>query len=143
MEKFWEKVEKATDDLCWLWMGAKTGNGYGAIKVDQITHLAHRFSWELHFGTIPNGKLIRHKCDVRNCVNPNHLEIGTQKDNVMDMIVRGRYVGKRLDPIGIEFVRHWLKRGHTQKSIAEAFGISRPSISRNLTRNSSFKDISI
>jgi hypothetical protein len=71
---------------CWLWTGALFGSGYGAFKRQH----AHRFSWEMHYGPIPEGLLACHKCDVRCCVNPEHLFIGTYSDNANDMVRKGR-----------------------------------------------------
>lgn len=88
MERFYSKIEKT--DTCWLWKAGQRGNGYGAIKVNGKTVLAHRFSYELHKGEIPNGLYVCHSCDVRSCVNPDHLWLGTQKDNMMDARVKGR-----------------------------------------------------
>lgn len=69
---------------CWLWTGSLTPRGYG-------NNSAHRHSYEAHKGAIPNGLVIRHKCDQPSCVNPDHLEIGTHQDNVDDKMRRGRY----------------------------------------------------
>lgn len=87
--RFWAKVDKSTD--CWEWMGnIKEDSGYGSIKNGNTMDYAHRVSWTLHFGTIPKGLCVLHKCDNRRCVNPNHLFLGTYKDNVQDMIKKGR-----------------------------------------------------
>lgn len=77
---------------CWLWTGATFKTGYGFIvkREDQSKTLAHRWAWELLRGPIPAGMFLCHKCDVRNCVNPDHLFVGTQQDNVNDMWKKGR-----------------------------------------------------
>lgn len=72
---------------CWIWLRALNANGYGTLK----RKLAHRFSWELHNGVIPEGKIIMHSCDVKSCVNPDHLSIGTKKENTQDMMRKGRH----------------------------------------------------
>lgn len=90
-ERFWAKVAKA-DDGCWLWLGGLNVTGYGVFDVSRQDrgHRAHRRSWELTNGPIPNGLHVLHKCDVRNCVNPSHLYLGTHQDNMRDRTERQR-----------------------------------------------------
>lgn len=75
---------------CWEWSGTRNSGGYGDIRVDCRTTKAHRYSWEIHNGPIPAGMLVCHKCDNPPCVNPSHLFLGTARDNVNDMIKKGR-----------------------------------------------------
>lgn len=89
MKRFWNKVEKT--NTCWLWTASKSHNGYGVIWIKDIGNVrVHRFSWELHVGPIPDGLCVLHKCDVPACVNPEHLFLGTRKDNAADMVKKGR-----------------------------------------------------
>ena len=89
MERFLSKVNKT--DTCWLWTGCCNKKGYGHFRINGKTVGAHRWSHEQHIGPIPPDLLVRHKCDVRNCVNPDHLEVGTTQDNSNDMVERGRH----------------------------------------------------
>lgn len=93
-ERFWKFVTEGPEDECWLWQGAKmTGTGYGAISKSGYNAgrvLAHRVSWVLHYGAIPEGMFVCHTCDVRHCVNPHHLFLGSAKDNMEDMWSKNR-----------------------------------------------------
>lgn len=79
--RFWAKVDK-THDGCWTWTGARQSSGYGQIGWDGKVYLAHRVSYALHIGPIPNGLCIDHLCRNRLCVRPEHLEAVTIRDNV-------------------------------------------------------------
>lgn len=89
MDRFWAKVRKT--DTCWLWTGARTRPGWhGHFHVGDRLTTAHRFIWQQTHGSIPTGLNVCHHCDVPNCVNPAHLYIGTQADNMRDAYARGR-----------------------------------------------------
>jgi hypothetical protein len=79
--RFWSKVLKT--DTCWIWTGETTVTGYGRFKNYSRKVQAHRFSYELHKGQIPDGMVIDHLCRNRACVNPDHLEAKSQKENVL------------------------------------------------------------
>src|SRR3990167_1660574 len=89
---FWSQTILVTETGCVIWLGNDDGNGrYGRFKISGRTRSAHRFAWELIHGPIPQGMNVLHKCDVSMCVNSNHLFLGTQKDNMIDCISKGRF----------------------------------------------------
>ena len=95
IDRFWSKVDKRGPDDCWLWLGTKNlpndcGMVYGNFGVRSVSYRAHRFSWMLANGQIPNGLFVMHKCDVPLCVNPHHLFTGTAGDNNRDAMRKGR-----------------------------------------------------
>lgn len=89
-DRFWAKVEVAGDDDCWLWRAHLNYRGYGVIRNGKRIASATRISWALTNGCVPDGKHVLHHCDVRACVNPRHLYVGTNTDNVADKVKRGR-----------------------------------------------------
>lgn len=90
-----DKIAFAGPDQCWLWTGRKNDCGYGRLSVDGRDARAHRLAYEsVHGPGSADGLVVRHRCDTPACVNPAHLEIGTQADNVRDMNERGRHRGR-------------------------------------------------
>ena len=89
-ERFNERIMIVAESGCHIWMGEINTLGYGYFKTDKKRHLAHRFSYQVEHGEIPRGLVVRHQCDTPSCVNPNHLVLGTQRENVLDSVRRGR-----------------------------------------------------
>jgi HNH endonuclease/Helix-turn-helix domain len=136
-EKFWGKTRKS--DGCWMWTGGKNPAGYGLISIkrdgDKTNHLAHRVSWKLHFGEIPEGIFVCHHCDNPSCVRPDHLFLGTPADNSADAKAKGRLfvslVRKRqkLSPDADLKIRQLLSEGKTFREVGAIFGVNSSTIS--------------
>lgn len=101
--RFWNKVTILTPEECWTWHGSRRGDGYGQVYINGKHRAAHRLAFFLANYYYP--PVVRHKCDNRTCVNPHHLEGGTQTDNMRDVIERGRhyYANKTHCPHGHEY----------------------------------------
>lgn len=134
LEKFWSKVDKTSD--CWEWLGSTNNMGYGYLCFNGKTQGAHRISWELTYGLIPDGFFVLHDCDNRLCVRPSHLWLGTQADNQADKARKNRSASgeahgrSRLKAIEIIKIRELSAQGLTQASIAKLFGIVQPHVNR-------------
>ncbi len=152
-EFFWARVDKDGPipahcpelGQCWVWTGSKAGSfGYGAIgksrKLGTKSVLAHRFSWTLHYGEVPDELQILHRCDNPPCVRPYHLFIGTQQDNVRDCYNKKRRLPPRPQPgdwlrgeevpwrklswAKIDEIRKLHKDGHSRAAIGRQFAVS-------------------
>lgn len=94
-QRFWEKVDIKGEDDCWIWKASMSRN-YGSFGITTSRCVrAHRVAWTLTYGLIPKGKCVLHHCDNPSCVNPKHLFIGTQADNVYDMYKKERAANNR------------------------------------------------
>lgn len=135
LPRFWSRV-KIDDALsCWEWTGAKTTAGYGHIIYRGKSRFAHRASYELHVGPIPDGLLVCHRCDNPSCVNPAHLFLGTNKDNVTDSVTKGRkpqgetHVSAKLTECQVLEIRTRHAAGNiTCKALALEFGVKRGTV---------------
>lgn len=147
-ERFWEKVIMGGVDDCWEWRAGLGVMGYGQFSVSignsrSKNKMAHRMSWELEYGEVPESLQVLHKCDNRKCVNPNHLFLGTQQDNMDDMIQKNRCVRKmgesnhrsKLKEGDVREIRRLCSWGVPQRFIMKKFGISSGTVSRISTRH--------
>lgn len=137
--RFWSKVDRRGADECWVWMAYINQGGYGVFSPGpKQLQLAHRFSWELAFAKIPYKTLVLHKCDNPACVNPAHLFLGTQTDNMRDCIAKGRFPSRKGSSNGraklsyekVVHIRRYANRTRkTQREIGAKFGISQSYVS--------------
>lgn len=121
---------------CIEWQGSKDKNGYGTLRLDKKDWKAHRYSYTKNIGEIPKGMVICHKCDNPSCVNPDHLFLGTTKDNSNDMVKKGRQLAGEKNPnkkLTNHLVRHIKERilnGETQTKIAKDLNLNQTTISK-------------
>jgi hypothetical protein len=128
--RFWERIQ-VTGKGCWEWQGWKAGKGYGGINYQGRKMYAHRLAWILRRGEIPTGLQVLHHCDNPPCINPDHLFLGTNTDNVHDCIAKGRKVvgdvrGEKnpkavLSPVDVLRIRRLYDSGWKHEQIANAF----------------------
>jgi hypothetical protein len=88
LPRFWQKVDKTQS--CWLWTGTINNKGYGRLNIGRVGFYVHRLSYQITNGVIEPGMVVLHHCDNPRCVNPDHLSLGTQADNLADMRSKGR-----------------------------------------------------
>lgn len=140
MARFMSKIERSPEG-CWLWTAALYDNGYAVFKVRPKQYRAHRWIVEQTRGPIPEGAVVMHTCDIRRCVNPDHLVVGSQADNQADMTAKGR--GRTGDRNGMrdhpwklsrelagEIRRKYRETGVFQRELAHEYGVSQRLISK-------------
>jgi hypothetical protein len=130
VDRFISHIEKT--DSCWLWKGAKP-NRYPSFRVDKNTiRKSHKLSYEMFNGNVPDGMCVLHKCDNPNCVNPEHLWLGTKADNNKDRSVKGRSAPSPTQVLNVNQVKEiramYAPRKTTQAYIASLYGVTRSAI---------------
>ena len=130
--RFWSKVNLGSYKECWDWNASLQTAGYGQISIDGTQRSAHRISYLITYGTIPKGLCVLHRCDNKKCVNPQHLFLGTHKDNAIDAARKGRLSNRgethpsaRLTSADVLAIRSLWRSGKvTQKQIADQFRVT-------------------
>jgi len=138
-ELFWNKVKKSREDDCWEWQGGTNHGGYGKHKYNYKTLAAHRFSYMVtHKRKIDSSEYVCHKCDNRLCVNPAHLFLGTQQDNMNDMKNKNRQscgircTSAKLNDKKVIAIRELHKIGMTPKMLSNKYNVGTMAIYRIL-----------
>ena len=138
-QRFWSKVDKS--GTCWLWRGGIDHYGYGKFHVDGTWAKAHRIAYELAFGEIPTEKCVCHVCDIRACVRPAHLFLGTKSENTLDCFRKGRiskgdqHCHAKLTTADVREIRRSYSMGEaSQRIIATRFGVNQSNISCVVSR---------
>lgn len=139
-DRFMLYVQKSDNpNGCWEWTGSKLPNGYGGFEIKHKKYLSHRVSYALFINMIPDGLEVLHKCDNKSCVNPSHLFLGTQKDNMQDMKNKNRQARMKGETNGshklikqeIYKIREMIEQKfYTQKELANMFGVNEKTIRR-------------
>lgn len=136
VERFYGYAQPEPNTGCWMWTAYVTPKGYGRVMVGKRSYQAHRYSWLLHRGDIPDGWCVCHKCDTPWCVNPDHLFLGTVDDNNQDMFRKGRAAPvprlrgasnpkARLTDASVKDIRELYATGTwTQMDLAAKYGVS-------------------
>ncbi len=141
MERFSAMMRKT--DGCWEWTGCRTPAGYGKVTICKKSELAHRVSFKIHIGVIPDGIRVLHKCDNPPCCNPDHLFLGTAKDNTADMYKKGRshtqrgksYNPSKLTEDDVREIRANASYGVKQSELARRFSVHQSIISRTVNNH--------
>lgn len=158
IERFWSKVSRTDDlDSCWEWKAKTVGNGYGQISIGGRPEnggrfiMAHRIAYELELGEIPEGLRVLHTCDNPSCCNPRHLFVGTDKDNAIDKMKKGRWRGgcppgenssraKLTWDQVYEIREKYRTGGFTMQMLASEYGIWKGTIAK-IINNQTWKEI--
>jgi hypothetical protein len=126
IDRFWSHVDKSGE--CWTWTAFRNKTGYGMARWREQSTLANRVAWEISHGAIPEGLFVCHHCDNPSCVNPSHLFLGTNADNVRDKVAKGRQY-KRLTIEQVNEIRRLFKAKEMNRGeLAKRFGVSHTTI---------------
>ena len=133
LNNFWKKVNKNAPNNCWEWTASLDSKFYGQFRLNGKNILAHRLSWIILVGLIPDNLCVLHKCDNTKCINPDHLWLGTQQDNIKDMFKKGRAKSRigesnpacKLTTKQVLCIKALLKNGDKLSNVAKLYNINR------------------
>lgn len=151
--RFFEKVIEDLDSGCWLWDARIDDDGYRIFSINRRNQRAHRVAWCICHGSIPGGLHVLHRCDVRSCVNPGHLWLGTNLENIADMVQKGRSPHTKNPHPGVlngratmteaearEIIRLYASGTVTQQAIADSIGVTKWAVA-NICHNRTWQHI--
>lgn len=133
-KRFWQRVDRRSSDECWEWNRGRTKAGYGTLDIMYKKIYSHRLSWMIHFGEIPEHLEVCHKCDNPPCCNPNHLFLGTHKENLQDAVKKNRWASNRNGET-LEIIRMAQTGKYSYAEIGRRFNISRQRAHQIVERN--------
>lgn len=150
-ERFWSKVDKSGGiEACWWWTSTRNEDGYGHFGIGKKCEKAHRVAWWLVNSPIPEGMQVLHRCDSPSCVNPKHLFLGYNSDNVADKVAKGRQAkgdaialklqgekggrAKLTEPIVLAIRKEWRSKRTPQDMLARRYGVTQSLISHIVRR---------
>jgi hypothetical protein len=155
INRFHEGYEPITETGCWIWIKSTDKDGYGYITVNKVSERAHRMSYRIHKGEIPQGMCVCHTCDTPECVNPDHLFLATNQENTADKVRKGRQ--SRQGPKGgvtgennpnakltkddvVFILDNYSKKKGVRKMLAEKFGVN-PNTIHSIWKGNSWRKV--